>query len=51
MPVEEATANIFTPGWVDVPCTNKVAVLVVVPIPTEPFGFTRSTETPLEELI
>jgi len=51
VPVEEATLKRSKDGRVLVPCTNKAAVLVVVPMATEPLGLTLSRETPVEELI
>ena len=50
-PEEEATSNKFRLGSVEVPWTNKVAVLVVVPMATEPLELTlRSTEPVVEAI-
>ena len=49
-PEEEATLNRSKVGLVDVPWTNKVETLVVVPMATEPLGLTVKMEMPVEEL-
>ena len=49
MPVEEATLNKSRPGWVEVPCTIKVAEAVVVPIRIEPLFLTENREMPVAE--
>ena len=50
-PLEEATVKTFCVGKVDVPWTNKVEELVVVPIATEPLVLTVNSATPVEVLI
>lgn len=48
-PVEELTVKTLSVGLVDVPCTTKVAVGVVEPMPTLWLLVTLNTETPVEE--
>lgn len=51
VPEDEATENKLIPPNVDVPWTNKVEELVVVPIATLPLALTVNKETPVEVLI
>ena len=48
-PVSEATVKTLRVGEVEVPCTTKVALGVVEPMPTLWLAVTLKTETPVEE--